>query len=160
MYFSVGGHPAFRCPLEADLDLHDYYLEFNKTETSKRQLLNAGLRTGKQSEVLNNTNTLVLSQELFEADALIFSNLASDQVHLKTDKSEHGLTFTFNGFPYLGIWSKAGGATSGGAPFVCIEPWHGLADTEEGQKDFKDKEGLVTLEANQSFSCQYSISCW
>ncbi|MEJ7661531.1 MAG: hypothetical protein WKG07_19055 [Hymenobacter sp.] len=30
----------------------------------------------------------------------------------------------FNGFPYLGLWTKGPGAA-----FVCIEPWQGVASS-------------------------------
>ena len=41
--------------------------------------------------------------------------------------------------PYLGIWSKPG------ARFVCVEPWHGLADPVGFAGDLADKSGVFTL---------------
>ena len=36
MYFSVGGHPAFKVPLNESLQYDDYYLLFNKAENAGR----------------------------------------------------------------------------------------------------------------------------
>ena len=152
MYFSIGGHPAFCCPLEANLHFNDYFLEFEQTESASRQHLTGGLRNGKTEKVLSNNTKLPLTVELFNDDALIFSDLNSNKVSLKSDSGERGLHFHFNNFPYLGIWSKAGGA-----PFVCIEPWYGIADTESGQHGLPEKEGILKLRPGQTFSCQYQI---
>ncbi len=36
MYFSIGGHPAFKVPLMSDTAYEDYFLEFNALETAGR----------------------------------------------------------------------------------------------------------------------------
>jgi len=50
----------------------------------------------------------------------------------------------------LGIWSK-----TNEAPFICIEPWYGVADFLEHNKDFKTKEGILKLDEKKSFECSY-----
>ena len=44
------------------------------------------------------------------------------------------------------------------APFLCIEPWYGIADEVNPAKDFKDKKGIQSLQANETFTCRYSIT--
>jgi len=39
---------------------------------------------------------------------------------------------------------------------VCIEPWLGITDAENGSGKFEDKEGLLTLESNTTFKAAYS----
>ena len=58
----------------------------------------------------------------------------------------------FESFPYLGIWSK-----SSGAPFICIEPWFGLADEENSTQNLEDKKAMIRLEKDEVFSCFYSV---
>ena len=53
----------------------------------------------------------------------------------------------------MGIWSQ-----NEHSPFVCIEPWHGVADKENATWDFKDKEGIVSLEVGQKFSCKHTVT--
>lgn len=57
----------------------------------------------------------------------------------------------FAEFPYMGIWAPAKGA-------LCIEPWFGHADYEDFNGEFKDKEGVLSLEIGQEFNCSYTIS--
>ena len=154
MPFSIGAHPGFNCPLLADERFTDYYLEFEKPETLHRQLLHHGLRTGKTAPVLENETTLALSPELFNDDALVFEGVKSDYVMLKSAKNPYSIRVDIKGFPYLGVWTKAGGA-----PFICIEPWHGITDKEHASReDFRKKEGILELETGQQFECSWSIT--
>lgn len=151
MYFSIGGHPAFNCPVFPGDKKTDYTILFEKPENAFTQRLSNGLRNGKIIPVLENTNNLPITDDLFKDDALIFSDLNSEYVSL-SKKSEKLLTLHFKNFPYLGIWSK-----SADAPFVCFEPWFGLADREDHDYNFDNKEGILHLDPNSSFLCIYTI---
>lgn len=150
--FSLGAHPGFNCPLIAESRFEDYYLEFEKEENLHKQLLKNGLRTGSTEPILQNSNILSLSQQLFKEDALVFEGVQSDWVVLRSRKHAHGVKVFFEGFPYLGIWTK-----SETSPFLCIEPWYGVADRQEGSVDFRMKEGVRLLKPGQSFACTYTI---
>ena len=154
IYFSLGGHPAFACPLFKDESYTDYFLEFEKEETSKSYLLNmaTGLVSDKTKPVFDSPNTINLHGDLFNEDALIFKDLTSRQVALKHKQKGEILNVKFEGFPFLGIWAKPN------APYVCIEPWIGIADSESTNQQIKDKEGIVTLEPKKSFKATYSIT--
>lgn len=152
MYFSVGGHPAFAVPLSPNTDYEDYYLEFNKIENFQRWgLVEGGLIADHSTDFLLNTNRLTLTKELFYEDAIVFKNLQSTEVILKSDKTNRQLKFDFKGFPYLGIWA------ANDANFVCIEPWCGIADSENHTQELTEKEGIVALKINENFEQTWSI---
>ncbi|MFN3489272.1 MAG: aldose 1-epimerase family protein [Emticicia sp.] len=153
MYFSVGGHPAFAVPLSENSVYDDYYLEFNKTEDFPRwELADGGLIKKEATTFLENTNRLPLTKELFYQDALVFKHLQSTSVVLKADNSDKQLTFDFRGFPFLGIWAAKN------ANFVCIEPWCGIADSENHAQELTEKEGIETVQPNQVFLRTWSVS--
>ena len=146
MYFSVGGHPAFAVPLAEFTDYTDYYLEFNKTETFKRWgLTPAGLIEIQPIDFMIDTNRLDLRKELFYDDAIVFKDLESTSVVLKSDKTNHQLKFNFEGFPYLGVWAAKD------ANFVCIEPWCGIADSANHNQKLTEKEGIIELNSGEIF---------
>ena len=152
IYFSIGGHPAFNVPLNQDEQRSDYQLVFNKSETATTQRLTNGLRNGMTDLILDNRNTISITDDLFEKDALVFHNLNSRNISIqKGDKKI--LTFDFTGFPYLGIWSS-----SRTAPFVCIEPWCGVADRISHNQQITEKEGIVKLDTENVFEKSYSIT--
>ena len=152
MYFSVGGHPAFAIPLNENTDYNDYYLEFNKTETFKRWgLTPEGLIETQPFDFLIDTNKLNLTKELFHDDAIVFKNLESTSVTLKSDRIKQQLKFDFEGFPYLGIWAAKD------ANFVCVEPWCGIADSANHNQELTQKEGIIELDLGNFFEKTWRV---
>ncbi len=153
IFFSIGAHPAFMCPIMPEETMNDYYFEFNKKETSSLLTLNSeGYFSHERLPYLNNKNIINLSKEVFKNDALVFDNLNSNKISLKSKNHNKSLTMDFTGFPYMGLWSKPTGA-----PFVCIEPWFGHSDYEDFTGEFKEKEGIQSLNIDEEFNCSYTI---
>lgn len=153
MFFSVGAHPAFKVPLTTDTKYNDWYLEFEKTENTAIWPLSAdGLIEANSTPYLINTNKLPLKKELFYGDALVFKNLASETISIKSDSSTHGLTMQFNDFPFYGIWSAKD------ADFVCLEPWFGIADSVNHNSLLIEKEGINVLPPYQFFKRAWGIT--
>ncbi|MGB0777969.1 MAG: aldose 1-epimerase family protein [Flavobacteriaceae bacterium] len=148
MYFCLGGHPAFNCPD----GIENYRIKFDETESVKTTLLSeGGLITDTQEDVLVEQNEIQLTEHIFDRDALIFTDLQSNSASLENNKGVPLVSMDYNGFPFLGIWSKPK------APYVCIEPWIGIADHEHTTGEFKDKLGVQNLPAGKLFEADYSI---
>ncbi len=153
MYFSLGGHPAFKCPVYNNEAYENYFLEFEHLENSKTHLINMenGLISNTTKPIFNNSNILTLRHDLFNDDALIFKDLKSKKTTLKSKSHGAILSVSYEDFPYLGIWAKPNG------DYVCIEPWLGIADNESTNQNLKEKEGILTLMPQQTFKASYSI---
>lgn len=156
MFFSIGAHPAFNCPIGKEGKFEDHEIEFEQTEQSPLttyRINSAGLFDGSVAPVkLVYGKVLRLNHNLFLDDALIFKNLFSEEVKLTNPANNHFVKVNFKGFPYLGIWTKPVRA-----PFVCIEPWYGLADsTQKG--DLITKEGIIELAGGKQFNTSYTIT--
>lgn len=150
IYFSIGAHPAISCPISYRENFEDCYLKFNRAEKSSRIPLTAnGALSHERIPTLNGTE-LALNYELFKGDALIFDDLKSDEISVCSKKSSKSLTIRAKGFPYWGIWTPS----QGGAPFICIEPWHGHADYENFAGELKDKEGIIKLAVGATFETE------
>ncbi len=152
IFFSIGAHPGFNCPLTKDEKFEDYYLEFDQDETIGKHLLDGGLLSGKTERILENQNKIDVSKDVFKQDALVFKNLKSEKISLKSKTSPHFVSMEFKGFPFYGIWAKPGTDR-----FVCLEPWNGIASTKGSTPDFKNKEGVLKLEKGKSFSCSFDL---
>lgn len=153
IYFSIGAHPAISCPINYRESFNDCYLKFNKAEKSARLPLAAnGLLNHDRIPTLDGTE-LDLSYELFKDGALVFDDLKSDEISVCSRKSSKSITVRAKNFPYWGIWTP----TQGGAPFICIEPWHGHADYEDFSGEFKDKEGIIKLGVGETFETSMSF---
>jgi galactose mutarotase-like enzyme len=151
MYFSVGGHPAFKIPIDKNLQYNDYSLKFDNDTFLKRYVLHEGL-TGDDTETLSLDNDVLhLDKSLFYDDAIVLKNINSKQIKLYSDKDAHGLTLMFEGFPYFGIWAAKD------APFVCLEPWCGIADNIHHDYQLTTKEGINQLKPGESWQRKWSI---
>ena len=153
MYFSLGGHPAFKCPINENESYEDYFLEFEKIENVNTwDVLSNGLIDTTSRPLLDNSNIIPLKLDLFANDALIIKNHQSKKVTLKSNLSKEAVVVEYSDFPYLGIWAKPGGK------FVCIEPWLGISDSCDTDQNFETKEGILTLEPNSTFKASYKIT--
>lgn len=155
MFFSVGGHPAFKVPLVEGTHYEDYRLVFEKEEDAGRwPISNEGLIEKTPQPLLQQTRELPITKELFSKDALVFKHLQSQWVELSSEKTPHGLWFSFPGFAYLGLWAAPG------ADFVCIEPWCGIADSVDANQQLPDKEGILQLPPKEEFQRQWSVQVY
>ena len=151
MYFSIGAHPGFICPINENENLSDYILEFDADESSPRNMLSDGLYNGNTEPVFYDARTIILNDELFLKDAIVLKNLRSSSVSIKHKSGKTLVQMDFTGFPYLGIWKKPK------AHFLCIEPWYGLADSVTHTGDLKLKEGILPLQPEGVFNASYHI---
>lgn len=153
IYFSVGGHPAFNVPMGNQGRYEDYYLEFELAEKLERHLLSAdGYFTGQTTPVPLQGNQLHLTPDLFNEDALVFKDIQSKHITIKSKLHEHTLSVEFPHYKHLGIWAKPG------ASFVCIEPWLGYADAEAPATDISQKPAIQKLDYGHVFEAPYYVS--
>ncbi|HEX9026507.1 MAG TPA: aldose 1-epimerase family protein [Clostridium sp.] len=153
IYFQIGTHSGFNCPLDKGDKFEDYYLEFECNETLERLFMNDAnvLISGKSKVILENNNILPLTRELFKDGALVFRNINSKQVELKSKTSDKSVVLSYENHTYMGLWQAKD------ANFVCIEPWHGIADKDDFNGEFKEKEMIITLKKGTSFECNHTI---
>ncbi len=153
IWFSAGGHPAFNVPFYPGENYEDYYLEFETTEKLTTHMLSAeGFFNDETQQVPMQGSKLRLTKELFNNDALVFKNLNTRQINIKSDKHDQTLSVEFPHFNYVGLWAKPG------ANFICIEPWLGCADTAGQPTDITQKECIQKLEQGHVFEASFYIS--
>lgn len=146
MPFSIGAHPAFSLPN----NFNNYCLEFEKQETLYNYSLRNELITNDFEVIELDNKLLQLNYSLFENDALIFKQIESKKVTI-LENLKPILSVNYKGFPSLGIWTKIN------APFLCIEPWFGYADSENSSENILEKNGILILKTNEIFNSEYSI---
>lgn len=151
MFFKIGAHPGFMCPLFKDEVIEDYYLAFEQEELATQIFVTPEVYLSHETNTFEGSQ-IALSKELFKDGPLIFTNYKSSKMTLASNKHDKKLSVTFKGFPYLGIWS-----TTDEAPFVCIEPWHGHADFINDSQELENKRDIINLDPQETFKCTHSI---
>lgn len=143
LWFSIGAHPGFACPLEPEKEsLEDYHLDFGQENLSSLPLyvLEKGLIGSDRKTLSLENGKLDLNWELFQNDALIADVGPFTSVSIRSRKTGKGYAMDFKEFRWLGLWTK-----QRDAGFVCIEPWNGIADTVTHNGNFQEKMGIHSL---------------
>lgn len=155
MFFGLGGHPGFRCPLHSGEEYSDYVLRFHERETQRCPYFNdAGMYVaGRSRPVLENERILTLEHECFEHDALLFSNLNSDCAELINLRTGAGIRFGWESFPHLGVWTPKGK----NAPLISLEPWTSIPAGTDEDMSFEKKRDIVALAPDGSFAASYTV---
>lgn len=148
---SFGYHPGFRWPLPFDQRRESHFIEFESDEPGPvRRIDPAGLLTPVRHPTPVAERRLALTDALFQEDVLIFDQLKSRSVTYGGGGPRIRI-----GFPdakYLGLWTKPG------APFICIEPWHGITDPLGFSGDFLQKPGVFVLPPGEALAAQMDIT--
>ncbi|PVE22125.1 aldose epimerase [Microvirga sp. KLBC 81] len=148
---SFGFHPAFCWPLPYGGVREAHEIRFEQSEPAPIRRLRGGLIARELCPSPVVSDRLVLRDELFATDALIFDRLGSQSVTYGVP-GQRGLALRFRNLPHLGIWTKPG------AGFVCIEPWHGYASPEDFIGDLAEKPGIVLIPVGHSETFAMAIS--
>ncbi len=154
MYFSIGGHPAFLCPINENEVQTDYKIRFDAGDVITASVIGEGgtLTSTKKSYGLNG-GYMNITASLFDDDALIIENNQAHEVSLCTPDKVPYLTVSFDA-PLFGVWSPVGK----NAPFICIEPWYGRCDSADFEGDLSEREWGNSLKAGETFNASYTIS--
>lgn len=148
---SFGFHPAFRWPLPFDKARSAHFIEFAVDEPAPiRRLNEQGLLTPTPYSTPIQNRRLLLDDSLFKADAVILDQVRSRAVTYGAEGAPR-IRVQFPDSPYLGIWSKPGN-------FICIEPWHGVADPAGFAGEFQDKPGIFTVAPDATMEIRMDIT--
>jgi galactose mutarotase-like enzyme len=141
---SFGFHPAFAWPLPYGLDRAAHRILFDADEPdSLRTIAQDGTIAEARKPSPLDGRELHLRDDLFADDALVWDQVRSDAVTYGASTGPQ-LRIAFPDTPMLGVWTKPGAA------YVCVEPWHGIADPEGYTGEYRDKPGVFEVPAGES----------
>lgn len=152
MYFSIGGHPAFLCPIMEGTKQSDYAIRFDTDEKVVSSCLDKGLVGGMTMIYNLKDGILPVTEHLFDGDALVIEHDQAHKVALITPDGRDYLTVEFDA-PLFGIWSPP----KKRAPFICIEPWYGRCDRADYTGDWTEREWIQQIGAGETFASDYRI---
>lgn len=153
MYFTIGGHPAFRFAKPEETKA-DYVLKVPGKEKLEYVLIDISCGCANVDEVHTlqlSEETYPLSDELFAKDALVVDNGQIEEAWLCHKDGTPYVGVRSDGFPNYGIWSVEG------APFVCLEPWMGRCDNAGFNAELSEKPNVNKVEAGEKFIKDYTI---
>lgn len=130
MPFGIGFHPAFAWPLPGCAGL-DHSVTLDSGGEPDLIRLSGGLVKPEPLPSPFHEGVLMLRHDLFDADAMLFPDGAG--AGLTYAAGDKAIRFTWENLPNLALWTKPG------APFICLEPWHGTAALVGGSDELSDR---------------------
>lgn len=148
IFFFIGGHPAFNCPMTDGDNFDDYYVEYSENETIT-QPVPSGERT-----ILDNGRQVPLTHELFAHDVFMKDKPNSSSISLKSKKSSKAIRLDYDNSGCIAVWSPA----RNDANFVCLEPWSSVPVYCDKVEELTEMPSAKKLAAGESYVFSYKIS--
>jgi len=154
MYFSIGAHPAFNCPIGGDEDKNGYKIMFGGTDEIHYHGndVPTGLAIREDIILPLKDNCAEITPGFFDRCTYMIEGGQTGEVGLVNKNGDRYVTVYFD-TPLFAIWSPEGK----NAPFVCIEPWYGRCDAQDFDGSLEDREFTNALGGGESFERSYSI---
>ena len=161
MCFQIGAHPAFLLPdFDAEENLHGFIRFYDKKGNTISPLvyhyLDGGLRRSYDTPMAlnNDEGLLALNNKTFENDALLIEGGQVASAALLNKAGHEVLRVSCPQAEAFGVWAP----NKPDCPFVCIEPWCGIADRVGFNGDIKERDCIHCLMHKEKYNFKYSIS--
>jgi len=151
LYFALGGHPGFNCPLEGGKERGDYQIVFEEELSVDRPEISGGLIQAKRIPYLDSEKRLVLDDSRIPNGGMFLMDAPSRRIGVGGKDEQAYVSVDLGDFPNVNMW------TPPGMPFVCIEPMVAHHDVADSPMAIEEKSYLVALPAGESRFYQFSI---
>ncbi len=157
MHFQIGAHPAFNLPeYDANDQLHGYFQCFdaagNPVNPVVKNSVSGGLRH-PYSEPKTIDSLIPITADTFSDDAILIEDSQVASVALLNKDKSTLMRVACPQAQAFGLWAPQ----KPGCPFVCIEPWNGIADPIGFDGDISQRELDHCLAAGESYQFTYLI---
>lgn len=160
IHFQIGAHPAFNLPeYNAEDAIHGYMECYDAAGRvivpELTHYLIGGLRVpfGQPKPLPTEGTLLPIKNGTFAADAFIPEGSQVKSVALLDKNKNKVLTVGCETAQAYGLWAP----NKPGCPFVCLEPWCGITDTEGFVGDISERELNHSLKPGESYEFTYWI---
>ena len=154
LFFSVGGHPRYSCPISEKGKFDDYHIKFEKPESISSIVKSYGPISEIEKHFGGDGKSIKLDYSMFTLGCFCFHPYNSRIIFLQNDKNGRGLQIDLGGASHLQFWTQPN------APFLAIEPFFGSISSrppKEIDSDWIHKPGILHIEPGEVYTCSFSI---
>lgn len=152
MYFYLGAHPAFNCPLNDGDSFDDYYVEFDEDEHITQKI------GGEEVVLVDSGRTLDMTRALFDNDSIPLEFPNSKAISLRSKKGGSYVRLEYPVSDCITVWSPTGDDR---AAFVCLEPWTSVPTFYDDEFEaIEDKPHALKLAVGETYRYYYDIKLY
>lgn len=154
IFFSVGGHPGFNCPIGGIGKFSDYYIEFEHDLYKERLFSGGGLNSCETRDFKVSNRKLPLHHDMFDVESIFLkTNNKKDTLILKSDLNNNFIKVSFDNMTSIGLWHTI----SCEAPFICIEPWSGFPGRDKTIEHINEMIDITKLSVGKEYNNSFLI---
>ena len=154
LYYSLGFHPGFSCPIIPGECAEDYSLFFHSKAKAARMILSEGLISKIEQSFLDGVYELPIREGMFNGGSFSLTDLNFHSVRLESRLTHRYIQIDFDEYPNLILWAPRNKPIS----TICIEPWYGRPDRLEGEPELAEKPDTIILKPAETKELCFSIS--
>lgn len=155
LYFSIGAHPAFNCPIHGEADKTGYRLRFGGLDAVHHYGNPNPDGLAQEDEDLTlelQEQRAVITSDFFDRCTYMVPDRQTSEVALEDPSGAPIVTVRFD-MPLFAIWSPEGK----NAPFICIEPWCGRCDRVGYDGSLEERAYGNRLAGHETFETGYEM---
>lgn len=153
MYFQIGAHPAFLCPVHGEKNKKGYTLCFDTNSNIKHHGNKKGVAVHEDLTLELTNGKVEITEDFFDRSTFMIEDKQASMVAIEDPSGTRFVEVRFDA-PLFAIWSPE----NKNAPFFCIEPWFGRSDYDDFEGDISEREFIQCLEKNDIFDAGYEMS--
>lgn len=152
MYFSIGAHPAFLCPIHGEDNKNGYSLFFGGVDEIHHHgnTIDTGMSLEEDLILPLVDGKAAITPKFFDRCTYMVEGKQTGEVGLVDPEGKRYVTVCFDA-PLFAVWSPEGK----NAPFVCIEPWYGRCDAEDFNGTLEERAYENHLKPGETFEASY-----
>lgn len=148
MYFSLGAHPGFYCPIDLRESADAYALYFDRPQNINLLHMEPYTRLldGKESRYIKDSDEIRLGEHFFDQGPMLLGDVCADTVTLMSNESGYFMEMGITDFPYMCLWGVPGKMS-----LIAIEPWCGISDALDTDHVWETKRGIECVGVGEVF---------
>ena len=148
MYFSIGSHEAYSTPE----GIENYELVFDKPVSLLSTVIDDALTTDATVPFIENSESFALCERDLDDGAIVFRGVPERSVTLRQKDGARSVRVDFPDMKNMLIWHVSG------APYICIEPWSGMPDSNLTDGRIENKLEITALSPAQIYENEHKIT--
>lgn len=155
LHFSIGAHPAFLCPIHGEPDKAGYQLYFDGLDEVRYHGndVASGMVLDEDLALPLVNHRAKITPAFFDRCTIMIEGNQTKEVGLEDPSGNRIVTLYFD-TPLFALWSPEGK----NAPFLCIEPWYGRADSGDFNGSIEERAYNNCLQPGEVFERSYQMA--
>ena len=154
IFFSLGFHPGFACPLRPGERAEDYFFSFGGPINADRVILEDALVSGTVPGFWSGETRIPVREGMFDGGSFTMVKPSRKTIRMESARTGKFVELCLGDYPNLVLWAPKNKPITN----ICIEPWYGLPDSLHGDSRQETKPYVIRLAAQETAKLSFTVT--